>query len=97
MSEEQDFDKTFPQALMLEQPDKKTGLFVSPANVHSVNKIHFKKSNSIVKNGVQTKNYFNKAKSYVGQVFKNVFGVRILLIKPMSVLIKSLNGIHAEK
>lgn len=69
LSEEKDFDKTFPQALMMEQANKQTGVFVSPANVHSVNKINFKKSNSNVKNGVQTKNYFNKAKSDECQVF----------------------------
>lgn len=82
---------------MLEQVDKQIGLFVSPANVHSVNKIEFKKSNSNIENGFQTKNSFNKAKSDVGQVLKNVFGVRILLTKTMSVLIKSLNVIHAKK
>lgn len=37
---------------------------MSPTNVHSVNKIDFKKSNYNVKNG------FNKAKFDVGQVFK---------------------------
>lgn len=70
---------------------------MSPANVHSVNKMNFKKSDYNVKNGFQTKNGFNKAKSDVGQVFKNVFGVRILLIKPISVLINSLNVKHAKK
>lgn len=68
LSEEEDFDKTFAQALILEQVDKRIGLFVSPADMHSVNKINVKKSNSSIKNNVQTKNGFNKAESDVGQV-----------------------------
>lgn len=59
LSEEQNFDKTFEQALMLEQADRQTGLFTN--SVHMVNKFSMRKVN--VNNSKAESQSTNKSKS----------------------------------